>query len=272
MGNPTWKERELEIMKLVPGLCDALLVEVRHKPVYVRVYYCEGVMAIVEYIRDHTKGMEHGAQHHVFKILGKHAEFGEQGRLEVSSGAERMDIYIEDTMVSIEVKTLTMATIETIRGTAMAAFEGNPADKTCIFFLYKFAGNPSPRPPCAYLLTWVAIDSLDIHFDRVASLVVSMVQKAKDQAAKKLGVPAKILIPVENIIKVDDLERELKEKIAINDEQAKTIDEQAKINDEQAKTIDEQAKIIDEQAKINDDQAKTIDDQAKEIARLRKRL
>jgi hypothetical protein len=27
-----------------------------------------------------------------------------------------------------------------------------------------------------------------------------MVQKAKEQAAKKLGVPGKILVPVENII------------------------------------------------------------------------
>jgi len=251
MGNPTWKERELEIMKLVPGLCDALLVEVRRKPVYVRVYYCEGVMAIVEYIRDHTKGMEHGAQHHVFKILGKHAEFGDQGQLEVSSDAERMDIYIKESMVSVEVKTLTMATIETIRGTVMAAFEGNPADKTWIFFLYKFDGDASPRPSCAYLLTWVAIDSLDIDFDRIADVVVTLVQKAKDKVAKKLGVPGRILIPVENIIKVEDLERELKEKTTI---------------------IDDQAQTIDDQAQTIDDQAQTIDDQAKEITRLRKQL
>jgi len=36
--------------------------------------------------------------------------------------------------------------------------------------------------------------------------------KAKQKAAKELGVPAKILVPVENIIKVDDREREIAEK------------------------------------------------------------
>jgi len=91
----------------------------------------------------------------VFKILGKYLEFGTTGRMEVSSSGERVDIYFDDTMASIEVKTLTMATMETIRGMAMAAFEGNPADKTWIFFLYVFEGFASPKPPCQYLLTWL---------------------------------------------------------------------------------------------------------------------
>ncbi len=39
-----------------------------------------------------------------------------------------------------------------------------------------------------------------------------MVQKTKQKVAKKIGVPGEILIPVDNIIKVEDLERELKEK------------------------------------------------------------
>ena len=38
-----------------------------------------------------------------------------------------------------------------------------------------------------------------------------MVLKAKEQAAKKLGVPGKIFIPVDNIIRVVDKERELAE-------------------------------------------------------------
>lgn len=209
--NKTWRERENAIVALVPALRDALLVRVRRKPVDVRLYFCKGVMDVVEYIRDETKGMEIGAQHHVFKILGKHVEFGTAGRMEVPGNRERADIYVDDTMVSVEVKTLTMATLETIRGTTIAAFDGSPVDKTWIFFLYAFEGFASPRPPCQYLLTWIAIDSLDIDYGQTANLVVRMVQKAKEQAAKKLGVPGRILVPVENIIRVVDKERELAE-------------------------------------------------------------
>ncbi|MBN2153144.1 MAG: hypothetical protein JW839_16950 [Candidatus Lokiarchaeota archaeon] len=244
----TWRERENSIAALVPALRDALLVRVRRKPVDVRVYFCKGVMDIVEYIREHTKGKEMGAQHHVFKILGKHAEFGTTGRLEVASKSERVDIYLDDTMASVEVKTLSMATLETIRGTAMAAFEGNPANTTWIFFLYAFEGFASPKPPCQYLLTWIAIDSLDIDFDQTARLVVRMVQKAKEQAAKKLGVPGKILVPVDNIITVVDKERELAEyKVKVEKE------------------------IADKDKEIAD-KDKEIADKDKEIAELKRRL
>jgi len=57
----------------------------------------------------------------------------------------------------------------------------------------------------------VGINSLNIDFNQTATLVVRMVQKAKEQAAKKLGVPGKILVPVDNIIRVVDKERELAE-------------------------------------------------------------
>ncbi len=38
-----------------------------------------------------------------------------------------------------------------------------------------------------------------------------MVTKAKEKAAKQLGVPGKFMIPVQDIIKVEDLEREVAE-------------------------------------------------------------
>ncbi|MEX2684211.1 MAG: hypothetical protein Q6373_021755 [Candidatus Sigynarchaeota archaeon] len=229
----TWQEREAAIAALVPALRDALLVRVRRKPVDVRVYFCKGVMDVVQYIRDETKGKDKGAQHHVFKILGKHAEFGTAGRMEMHSGGERVDIYFDDTMASVEVKSLTMATMETIRGTAMAAFEGNPVDKTWIFFIYAFEGFASPKPPCQYLLTWIAIDSLDIDFDQTANLVVRMVQKAKEQAAKKLGVPGKILVPVDNIIRVVDKERELAEYKAKAEQEIAEKDKEIAEKDEE---------------------------------------
>jgi len=209
--NPTWKEREPAIKALAPDLLRDIIVLEEQAPVTVRVFFCEGVMAVVKYLREATKAMETGATHHVFKILAKHARYGDRGRLEFSGKGERMDIYLEDAMVSISVKTLVMATIDVIRGTAMVVFDSAPVDKTWIFFFYKFKDGASPRPPCQYLITWIDIDSLDIDPAQTTRQVIKMVTKSKQKAAKQLGVPAKILVPVENIIKVEDMEREIAE-------------------------------------------------------------
>ncbi len=208
----TWKDREPAIKALVPDLLrDLIWLEEKH-PVSIRMFYCEGVMAVARYLRETTKALEPGAAHHVFKILAMHARYGDKGRLEVPDKGERMDIYFEDTMERIEVKTLVMATLKTIRRTLLASFASGPVNRTWIFYFYKFKGNASPRPPCQYLLVWIDIDSLDIDYSRVTRQVIAMVQKTKQNVAKKLGVPGEILVPVENIIKVEDLERELKEK------------------------------------------------------------
>lgn len=58
----------------------------------VRFFFCEGVMAIVRYLREHTKGTAPGATHHVFKILAKYAVYGDRGRVEVAGKGRRMDI------------------------------------------------------------------------------------------------------------------------------------------------------------------------------------
>jgi hypothetical protein len=284
----TWREREGEIAMLVPGLRDALLVRSTRKPVDVRVYFCKGVMDVIEYIGKETAGKEIGAQHHVFKILGKLIEFGTTGRTEVHTKGERVDIFIDDTMVSVEVKALTMATLEKIQGMTMAAFEGNPVDKTWIFFLYAFEKSASPRPPCQYLLTWVAIDSLDIDFTKTTRLVIQMVQKAKEQAAKKLGVPGRILVPVENIIRVVDKERELAEYKAKTEKEiadkerelaeykAKTekeiADKERELAEYKAKTEKEIAEYKAKTEKTIADKDKVLANKDKELAELKQRL
>jgi hypothetical protein len=228
----SWKEREPVINALVPDLLRALVVLEAQPPVTVRVFFCEGVAAVVKYLREATKGMEPGATHHVFKILAKQAFYGDRGRMEVTSKGERMDIYFDDTMVSISVKTIVMATLKAIRGTTMAIFDATPADKTWIFFFYKFKDGASPRPPCKYLITWVDIDSLDLDPpNRLTKQVITMVTKAKEKAAKQLGVPGKIMIPVQDIIKVEDLEREVSELKA---EKGQAIAENERLSKENA--------------------------------------
>jgi hypothetical protein len=176
--------------------------------------------------------------HHVLKILAKHARYGREGRMEVASKGERMDIYFDDTMVSVSVKTIVMATIKAIRGTTMAILDSTPADKTWIFFFYKFKDGASPRPPCQYLITWVDIESLDLDPpNQLVKQVITMVTKAKEKAAKQLGVPGKIMIPVDDIIKVEDLEREVEEKNKVIAEKDKAMEMLARENTELKKRL-----------------------------------
>nr|MDO8084361.1 hypothetical protein [Candidatus Sigynarchaeum springense] len=234
----SWKAREPAIAALAPDLLRALVVlEARH-PVAVRVFFCDGVMAVVRYLRESTMGMEPGAMHHVFKILAKHAMYGERGRMEVASKDERMDIYLEETMTTISVKTIINATLKAIRGTTVAILDATPADKTWIFFFYRFKDRASPCPPCQYLITWVDIASLDLDPPgELVKQVMTMVTKAKQKAAKQIGVPGKILIPVPDIIKVEDLEREIEEKNKIISEKDKALDEKDKALDEKDKAM-----------------------------------
>jgi hypothetical protein len=235
----TWKARELAIAALAPALLRALIVLETQTPVAVRVFFCEGVMAVVRYLREHTTGMEPGAMHHVLKVLAKHAMYGERGRMEVASKGERVDVYLDDTMVAVSVKTIVNATLKAIRGTTMALVDATPADRTWIFFFYKFKDRASPRPPCQYLITWVDIESLDLDPPaRLVKQVITMVTKAKQKAAKQLGVPGKILIPVPDIIKVEDLEREVEEKSKIISEKDKAISEKDKAISEKDKAME----------------------------------
>jgi len=176
-----------------------------------------------------------------------------------------MDIYFEDTMVSISVKTLVMATTKVIRGTTMATFDSSPVDKTWIFFFYKFKDHASPRPPCQYLITWVDIDSLDSDPARMTRQVIKMVTKAKQKAAKKLGVLAQILLPVENIIKVEDMEREIAEK----DEALAEKDEALAEKDEALAEKDEALAEKDDLLAREREKNKML---AKENAELKKQL
>jgi len=229
----TWKEREPAIAALAPDLLRALVVLESRHPVAVRMFFCEGVMAVVRYLREHTIGMEPGAMHHVFKVLAKHAMYGERGRMEVARKGERVDVYLDDTMVAVSVKTIINATLKAIRGTTMALVDATPADRTWIFFFYKFKDRATPRPPCQYLITWVDIESLELDPPaRLVKQVITMVTKAKQKAAKQLGVPGKILIPVPDIIKVEDLEREIEEKNKIISEKDKVMEVLAKENAE----------------------------------------
>ncbi|HME52285.1 MAG TPA: hypothetical protein VKM55_08710 [Candidatus Lokiarchaeia archaeon] len=222
------------ILKDIAGrLPDDEIYSAKKGTVAIHVYYCHDVMAIASQLRKFTRASDAQAQHDTLKILFKHAKFGAVGEFEVHQGPWRLDIYVAESHLIVQVRTIVKVTVDKLREKPIAAFEQDICDQLWIAFFYKFKGDASPNPACKYLLEWIDINSASVtSISRLNKQLTAMVQKSKQAIAKKLDVSDEIIIPVDNILLAEELEREvreLKNKIAEKDEiidnQANTIAE-----------------------------------------------
>jgi len=217
-----------------------------------RHYYCTSVMDVARHLRRFTKARDEQGQHDVLKILFKYYRYGRKGRFEIKNGMYRLDIWIDGAREAIEVKTIVDVTVAKVKGKASLILalrkkRHRRVDRAWIAFFYKFKGGASPKPACKYLLCWIDIGISGIVNARELNQDLTMIMhESKIAVAKRISVDDNIIIPVDNIMLVEELERESKEKDAIIDDQAKTIDDQATTIDDQATTIDDQATTIAE--------------------------
>ncbi len=264
----------------------------RQGRVNMRHYYCTSVMDVVRHLRRFTKARDEQGQHDVLKILLKYHRYGRRGRFEIKRDKYRLDIVIDDEHVAISVKTIVDVTVEKVREKTSLVLslkqeKHYPADRVWIAFFYKFKDGASPRHACKYLLCWIDIDLTGVVDVRTLNEdVEAVVLKTKKLVAEKLGVDDKIIIPVDNIMLVEELEREGKEKDALLEANADLIDhleeekaEQARAIADKDKALVEKDKAIDEKDKAIDEKDKAIDEKdkanatlLKENAELKKRL
>jgi len=129
---------------------------------------------------------------------------------------------------------------------------------------------------CIYYLVIVKLSSKTQTIpikDLVAELKMGTEDFAK-KLAKESGIEEEKeeLLGVENMIKVVDLEREvrgLKEDI---EEKDKKLNEKEKVIDEKDKKLNEKEKVIDEKEKVIDEKDKKLIEKDKEIEQLKARL
>lgn len=87
----------------------------------------------------------------------------------------------------------------------------------------------SPKKAYKYLISLVDINlSGVVDIDTLNEDLITMTTRGKQAAAARLGVSSKIILPVDNIILAEELERESKEKDDIIEAKDTIIDEQAK--------------------------------------------
>nr|MDO8109913.1 hypothetical protein [Candidatus Sigynarchaeota archaeon] len=239
--------------------------------VAIHVYYCHEVMAIASHLREFTRASDAQAQHDVLKMLLKHRKYGDKGRYEVREGPWRLDIYIGESHLIVQVKTIVKVAMDKLREKPVAVFEHDICDELWISFFYKFKGNASPDPACQYLLVWVDINFAGVtDLARLNKQLTTMVQKSKQDAAKKLGVAEDIIIPVDNILLTEELEREVRDLKKTMAEDKKTIAEKDKALAENKKTLAESKKALAENKKALAEKDKALAEKEKTIADLRK--
>jgi len=227
-------------------------------------YYCTSVMDVVRHLRRFTRAKDPQGQHDVLKILFKWHRYGDRGRFEVKQGICRLDIWIDDTHEAIEVKTIVDVSVAKVKGKAslvlrLKSKQRRRVDRAWILFFEKFRGGASPREACKYLLCWVDIDVTGKASAReINKDLVIVMHKSKAAVAEKLNVDEDIIIPVDNIMLVEDLERELDEKDKANATLLKENAEKDKAN----------ATLLKENAEKDKANATLL----KENAELKKRL
>nr|MDO8114435.1 hypothetical protein [Candidatus Sigynarchaeota archaeon] len=224
------------------------IVPAKKRLVAIHVYYCHEVMAIASHLRKFTRASDAQAQHDVLKMLLKHRKFGDAGRFEVHEGPWRLDIYIGESHLIVQVKTIVKVAVDKLREKPVAVFEHEICDELWIAFFYKFKEDASPDPACQYLLVWIDINFADVtNVARLNKQLTAMVQKSKQDAAKKLGVAEDIIIPVDNILLTEELEREVRDLKKAMAENKKALAEKDKALAEKDKAIADLKKRLDTQ-------------------------
>lgn len=239
--------------------------------VTVHLFYCTSVMAVAKFLRLFTHAKDKQAEHDVLKILFKYSLYGDRGRFEVKHGLYRLDIWVDDEHLAVQVKTIIDVTVEKVKKNAKAVIDerekkDRPADRLWIVFFYKFEGGASPKKACKYLISLVDIDLTGVvDIDKLNEDLATMVIKSKEAASTRLGVNGKIILPVDNIILAEELEREGKEKDAI-------IDALQESNDVLVNETTKKDEALAEAEREKDELAKENAELAKENAELKRQL
>lgn len=272
MSSPTtpfspWKKIEPLLREFSPRLKRAQIHQEETSAFRIEYYFCHSVMELAQILHHQTNASELGSQHHLLKILFKFLKFGEAGILEYSMSKTRADIYLEHEDKIIEVKTITHMAFHKIYQKLIGVLEAeaNQVDILWVCYFYKLTA-PSPiAPTCQYLLTFISIDLVAIDRETMKWELMQMIEESKTRVAEKLKLTPEIIIPLENLIKVEDLERELAEKA-----HQLTEEKQKNAEKDQALAVKNQQLTEEKQKNAEKDQALAEKDQ--QLTRLRAEL
>ena len=172
--------------------------------------------------------------------------------MEYKTDGYKIDIYLDDIKQKIEVKTIKRMEVDKLYKKAIGVIDSSldDSDILWIFYFYKISRLKSSNQPnisCHYLLVYININILEQESSTLRRDLIQMVEESKVAVSKKLNIRPTLIIPLENLVMVEDLERIVEEK----DQQIKRIieekDQQIKrIIEEKDQQLEEKERIIQE--------------------------
>jgi hypothetical protein len=233
-GQKNWQKLEVILKNLSDHMKNALFYQLNNNGLQIEYYFCQSVMELVLFLRNQTKTSELGAQHHTLKILFNFMKYGETGIIEFPIDGNRADIYLTHENQVIEVKKISDMTFHKLYKKILGVIESesSKADILWVFYFYKLLEPSSIAPNCQYLLTFISIDLIEVEPEALKWDLSHMIEESKAEIAQKLKIIPELIFPLENLIKVDDLERELaeeKQKVLERDQEIANKDQEIAI-------------------------------------------
>jgi len=211
-------------------------------------YFCNPVMDFAAFLRTFSKAAQLSSQHDTFKHLFNRIVFHNAGQTEVKVGSRRVDILVPETNQSIEIKTISEISMEKLYNKAIGVIEAQTriSDYLWVFYFYKLAEPVKTHPNCKYLLVYININIMGLDLESFRTELIDMVEEGKEQVAEKLQIRPALIIPLENLIKVEDLERLVEEK---DDEIHLLREEKVQVIVEKDQVIEEKDQVIEEKVR-----------------------
>ncbi|MHA1675075.1 MAG: hypothetical protein ACTSYI_15770 [Promethearchaeota archaeon] len=282
---PNWKIIVPILNTKANSIMRSLLYSQKDSALEINYYFCDAIMDLVQFIREKTKAKELGATHHVLKALFRWIKYKDRARLEISKDGRRFDIYVDDTCQEIEVKTISQMKVYDLWKKALGVIESTTQkpDSLWIFYFYrvKWPKNNDIRKKsassihesnmlpsfdgmstCHYLLVFISIDLVLQDTNALKQDLIQLVEESLENVSKNLKIRPELIIPLENLIKVEDLERLVNDK-----DQALQNKDQALQNKDQ--TIQNQYILIQEKDQALQDKDKLIRHLKNEIQNLK---
>ena len=224
-----WKRHEKSLASMAKEHPIKLLCTLSGDNVHVDVYFCDGVMRIVDFLINEVNRKELAGSHNTFAIYFKELDYGDTAELERTIKNKRVDIMVMKDDVKIQVKALADMRVQKLHGHVAAVNARGIEDVLWIFYFYQFKEHESPHRTCKYLLARLVIELLDADVAAINRTVSRLVEESKLEVARALDVDADIIIPMPNLVSEVELKRQLAEKDEALAEKDKIIAEKDEV-------------------------------------------
>ncbi|MHA1253113.1 MAG: hypothetical protein ACTSRP_24220 [Candidatus Helarchaeota archaeon] len=259
-----YKPKE-KIIKTVLGFRDEFkepFIKFKKRWTEFRSYYCKNVSRLVDelkkgYVRDNT------LTHDVLRSLFANILFVDKLESEYYENGHKIDLYLPKNDLRIEIKTICNMDLDKIYKRVKIVIKlPYDIDVLWVFYFKKIDFSilndkinrsiniNKLKIKCIYFLVFIQIVlNGEVELSDLNSEIKEGIKELEEKEAEKLGITGEIIIPLENLVMVEDLKKELEEKEKVLKEKEKVLKEKENELKEKEKEL-EKEKLAKEKEKL----------------------